>query len=60
MKNVLRILSFVGLALMLGASIGYYRGTVAVDQYHVAALIGTVLWFVTVPFWMKRRLHQSD
>jgi hypothetical protein len=30
------------------------------NTYLVLALVGTVMWFATVPFWMKRRLHHSE
>jgi hypothetical protein len=60
MKTLLKTLSFTGLALMLGSSILVFRGALSGPAYHSVALVGTVLWFATVPFWMKRRLHESQ
>lgn len=60
MKNVLRLLSFLALAVMLLASVLLFRGAISEGAYHAAALTCTVVWFVAAPFWMKRRLHQSE
>lgn len=57
MKTVLKFISFAALLTMLYASISVFRGTMTKETYHVLALVGTIVWFVTVPFWMKRRLH---
>lgn len=60
MKTLLKFISFAALGAMLAASIGVFRGSVTREAYFAWALAGTLVWFVTVPFWMKRRLHQQD
>ena len=60
MKTLLKLVSFVGLALMLAAAILVFNGAMPRKTYLIVALVGTVLWFATVPFWMKRRLHHSE
>jgi hypothetical protein len=60
MKTILKVLSFAGLAMMLVASILVFRGRLGQHEYRLVALGGTALWFCTVPFWMKRRLHHSE
>jgi hypothetical protein len=60
MKTLLKIISFVGLGLMFAAAIMVFNDTMSKDTYLVLALVGTVMWFATVPFWMKRRLHHSE
>jgi hypothetical protein len=60
MKTLLKIISFAGLGLMFASAILLFNDAVAERTYHLLALAGTLLWFVTVPFWMKRRLHQSE
>jgi hypothetical protein len=60
MKTLLKLISFAGLGLMLVASILVFRGELQRYTYEVLALVGTALWFVPVPFWMKRRLHHSE
>ena len=60
MKILLKIISFAGLGLMFASAILVFNDAMAKDTYLVLALVGTVMWFATVPFWMKRRLHQSE
>jgi hypothetical protein len=60
MKTLLKIISFAGLGLMFTAAIMVFNDAMAKDTYLGLALVGTVMWFATVPFWMKRRLHHSE
>ena len=60
MKTLLKIISFIGLGLMFVSAILLFNEAVARSTYEILALAGTVLWFIPVPFWMKRRLHQSE
>ena len=60
MKTLLKIISFTGLALMFASAIMVFNDAIAKDTYLALALVGTVMWFATVPFWMKRRLHHSE
>ena len=60
MKTLLKLISFAGLALMLIAAILHFNDSLSQHAFEMLALAGTVLWFVPVPFWMKRRLHHSD
>jgi hypothetical protein len=57
MKTLLKVISFPGLALMLGSAIAVFNGAMSMHRYYILAAIGTAMWFGTVPFWMKRRLH---
>jgi hypothetical protein len=60
MKTLLKLISFAGLGLMIVPAILIFNDAMARDTYLRLALVGTVMWFATVPFWMKRRLHQSE
>jgi hypothetical protein len=60
MQTLLKIVSFAGLGLMLVAAALVFNGKVEQHTYQMLALVGTLLWFVPVPFWMKRRLHHSE
>jgi hypothetical protein len=60
MKTLLKIISFVGLGLMFASAILLFNDAMSRSTYEILALVGTVLWFIPVPFWMKRRLHQSE
>lgn len=60
MKTLLKLSSFAALAAMLVAAILVFNGSLSREAFTRWALGGTIVWFVTVPFWMKRRLHQQD
>ncbi len=59
MKTLLKLISFTGLGLMLVSAI-LFNNPKDRSIYLTLALVGTVMWFGTVPFWMKRRLHHSE
>lgn len=54
MKTLLVAISFLGLALVIGAPMTYLAGTTNKDTMMNLMLIGTLLWFASVPFWMGR------
>lgn len=54
MRNLLKLLSFVGLLLTLFPSIFYFSGYISTDMHKLLMLIGTALWFLTAPFWMNK------
>jgi hypothetical protein len=60
MKTLLKTISFAGLILMFTSAIMVFNDAMSKDVYLKLSLLGTVMWFGTVPFWMKRRLHHSD
>ncbi len=60
MKKLLKVISFAGLALMFVSAVLVFNGAMPKAAYELLALVGTALWFATVPFWMKRRLHHSE
>ena len=54
MKTLLVAISFLGLAFVIGAPMAYLAGTTNKDTMMNLMLIGTLLWFASVPFWMGR------
>ena len=60
MKTLLKLISFAGLLLMFASAILVFKGKMNPNTYMILALVGTAMWFATVPFWMKRRLHHSE
>jgi hypothetical protein len=60
MKTLLKVISFTGLGLMFLAAILVFNDAMSNPSYQILALLGTVMWFIPVPFWMKRRLHHSE
>jgi len=49
------ILSYIGLGLTLIPSILVFHGDISGDQNKYLMMVGTILWFVTAPFWMNKK-----
>jgi hypothetical protein len=54
MRTVAQIISWLALILTLVPSIVYLAGGLTLDAVKTWMLVGTIVWFVTVPFWMDR------
>jgi len=54
MKIFLTILSFIGLALTILPSFLVFSKIINWETHLTLMTIGTLLWFLTVPFWMKK------
>jgi hypothetical protein len=57
MKLFYRFVSYGAILLMFAAALLSFGDHVTVHTYRILALVGTFGWFVSVPFWMHRRLH---
>ena len=57
MKPLLKAVSFVGLALTVVPAFLVFAGLVTWHRYATLMLVGTLLWFISAPFWMK---HHED
>lgn len=53
MTLVLKGLSFLGLGLTVVPAFLVWAGVLTWDTHATLMLVGTVLWFVTAPFWME-------
>lgn len=53
MKNVLKILSFLGLLLTVTPAFLVFFKVIDKPTHFIIMFIGTVLWFASAPFWMK-------
>lgn len=53
MKNVLKAISFVGLALSIVPALMYFRGSLSQGAYFTLINLGMVLWFGSAVFWIK-------
>lgn len=49
-------ISFIALAATLLPSLLYFGGIMDHNAVKVTALVGTVVWFLTTPMWMGRKL----
>lgn len=55
MNILLKVLSFVGLALTIVPSVLVFAQEIAMDAHKQLMVIGMLLWFTTSPFWMKEQ-----
>ena len=55
MKNILKILSFLGLATTAIPPFLLFAGTIDNETNAFLMMIGTILWFATAPFWMNKK-----
>ena len=49
-----KIISLLALAATIAPCLLYFGGTIEHGAVKVAALIGTVVWFIATPMWMGR------
>lgn len=54
MKFILKLLSFAALGLVIVPPVLYLSGAIAKPAMSTVMLVGSLLWFATVPFWMGR------
>jgi len=52
MKTLLKILSFLALLIVIVPPAAYLAGKVEKPMMGILMLVGTIVWFLTVPFWM--------
>lgn len=55
MKQLLKVVSYLGLALTLVPSFLVFTGALDVPTYKVLMLVGTACWIVTAPFWINAK-----
>lgn len=51
--SVLKLISYLGLALSIIPALLMFWGTVSKDTYLWLLLVGMLLWFSTAIFWIK-------
>ncbi len=54
MKILIKIGSFVSLALTIVPSLIFFNGDLELSQMKVYMGVGMVLWCVTAPFWINK------
>jgi hypothetical protein len=55
MRIILIIISFIGLGLTLIPSGLVLTGAMTMDQNKFLMMLGTILWFGSVVFWMNKK-----
>lgn len=51
-----KLVSLVALAATIVPCLMYFGGMIGHDAVKLAALIGTIVWFIATPLWMGRKL----
>ena len=59
MKSILKIVSVAGLVLTLLPSILVFMDLLELQQHKMLALVGSVMWLGTAPFWLNKN-KQAD
>lgn len=54
MKTIIKIISFIGLALTLFPSFLVFAGVTTLDTSNVVMFIGSLIWFISAPSWMNQ------
>ena len=55
MKLVLKVVSITALVLTILPSLLVYLGVISLDNNKLLMLLGTLLWFLSAPFWMNKK-----
>ena len=55
MKTVLKIVSLVGLIATIVPSFLVFADIITLDTNKLLMILGTLLWFISVPFWMNKK-----
>lgn len=54
MKTLAQLLSWIALIGTIAPALAYLGGGLTLDALKTWMLVSTVVWFVSVPFWMGR------
>ena len=60
MKNLLKLLSVVGLILSIVPPVMLFLGKMEMDSMKLWMGVGMVAWMVTAPFWINKSSQQSQ
>jgi len=55
MRIVTIILSYIGLGLTVLPAFFVFAGKITWETHAQLMMAGTLLWFITAPFWIKKR-----
>lgn len=57
METLLKVISAAGLALTVVPAFLVFNGTIEWGTHATLMLIGTLMWFGSAPFWMKKETN---
>ncbi|WP_288369717.1 hypothetical protein [uncultured Algoriphagus sp.] len=55
MKNLLKLISFSGLAMTIVPPIFFYSGVIPMESMKLWMLLGMIAWMVSAPFWVNKK-----
>ena len=53
MKGLIKIISVIGLALNIIPAVLVFNNIISFESYKTLMLSGTLMWFLTAPFWVN-------
>ena len=59
MKNLLKLLSLVGLILSIVPPVMLFLGKMEMDSMKLWMGVGMVAWMVTAPFWINKKMEDG-
>jgi len=59
MKNLLKLLSLVGLILSIVPPVMLFLGKMQMDSMKLWMGVGMVVWMVTAPFWINKKMEDG-
>ncbi len=59
MKNLLKLLSVVGLILSIVPPVMLFLGKMEMDSMKLWMGVGMVAWMVTAPFWINKKMENG-
>jgi len=58
-RTLLIVISFVGLTLTIVPAFLVFFHRMSLEQNKTIMLVGTIIWFVTAPLWMKQKKEST-
>ena len=55
MMIILKCASLLGLLLTIVPAFLVFLGTIQIEQHYTLMFFGTLVWFVSAPFWMLKK-----
>lgn len=55
MKSLLKTVSYISLGVTIIPSFLVFAGKISLDQGKWIMLLGTIIWFITAPFWINKK-----
>lgn len=57
MKTLTKLISVIGLGLTIVPAFLVFFQKITLQRHYNLMLIGTILWFISAPFWMNKKSH---